>query len=291
MLGRSLVAAFVAVGFALGCGGGIKHNGYKRPDARPWKKPKVLEFDEDNEAEIDGLLSYPKKKRARWFAVDLPEFGQLSVRLNQTALVEDADWDVAYEVLDQNYVVLTAADNEEDDAGDEKKTRDLIELDGGRYFIHVYLQDRPASAEFTLRLNYKRSAPIFESEFPANVAYIGLLPQVPPIDDSPPPVIVKKCKKKNCRKPKPQPKTGGKSIKARIAGITSSPKGTRIKINRGSNDGIAVGWKGSVVTSSGARIPNGGFTVSKVSPSESFAAVRATTDAVTSAKYVKLRAP
>ena len=113
---------------------------------------------------------------------------------------------------------------------------------------------------------------------------------MPPVDDAP--AIVKTprkpCRGSRCRKPPPSV-----AIRARVSGITasSSGKGTFIKINKGENAGIKVGWRGTVISESGARIPGGGFSVSKVTQSESYGTVRATPDAVTSAKYVRLRPP
>jgi hypothetical protein len=46
-----------------------------------------------------------------------------------------------------------------------------------------------------------------------------------------------------------------------------------------------------VVSKSGKAIQSGGFRVSKVSASESFGLVKATQDAVTAAKYVRLSPP
>ena len=65
------------------CGGTDvpSHSGYKNPKATPWRKPTVLLLDDQGEAEVDDSVSYPKRLRARWFAVDLPTGGQLELQV------------------------------------------------------------------------------------------------------------------------------------------------------------------------------------------------------------------
>jgi hypothetical protein len=280
---------------AAACGPAIpEHNGYKGNNVKPWRNAKVLELDEVFEAEVDESVDYRKRKRAKWYAIDTPEYGELQVKLTAStlALGEVRNFDLAFEVLDSNFNMLTRADAEEDDAGEEKKERTLYELSGGRYFVHIYAQQRVDAADFTLRVLFKAEKKAYESNFPAKVAYVSALAAVPPVDDSPLPEPPKRCRGKNCKKRTPKvndkPST---SVQARISGITASGGGTRIKINKGSSAGVQKGWKGSVITKGGSSIAGGGFTVSSVSSNESYATVSATPDAVTSAKYVRLRPP
>jgi hypothetical protein len=195
---------------------------------------------------------------------------------------------VAFEVLDQAYTVLSKADREEDDAGADEKKRTLYELQPGRYYVHVYLHGRFDEADFTLRLAF-RSAEVAAPGV-ANVRFPGPLPEVGESDDAPAPAPRPKCVGKACKKkddaPAPAPAMVG-----RISGIKTSGSGTAIKIDRGSSDGVAVGWRGQVTTKDGKSIPGGSFEVSRVSPRESHATVKASSDAVTAAKYVRLRAP
>jgi hypothetical protein len=284
-----LVATLVA------CGGPDipVHNGYPAK-AKPWRKAAILELDEQNQAEADATVSYPKRERAKWFAVDLPASGELDVDLTVTPIgTSQKGMDLAVEVLDEGFRVLTRADDEEDDAGDDEKHRTLYELAPGRLYLHVYTQARLDEADFTLAITFRPVASVSKTDFPAKVAYVGQLPLVPSKDDAPAPAVVHhKCRGAGCGKKPPKPEAPvQKSLKARISAITTGGGGTQIKINRGESDGIAVGWKGQVVTKDGTKVPGGGFSVSKVSSSESFATVKASSDAVTAAKYVRLRPP
>lgn len=275
------------------------HNGYKSPKATPWRKPTVLLLDDQGEAEVDDSVSYPKRLRARWFAVDLPTGGQLEVQV-QTEPQGDRDVDLAFEVLNEGYEVLVRADRDEEDAGEDTKSRALKGLAPGRYYIHVYAQRRRDEADFTVGVSFKPGqAAAARSNFPASVAFVGTLPDVPAVDDAPAPApVAHKCKGPKCKKhTAPPPPTESetpqpKAVRARVAGIVSSKSGsTEIRIDRGSAQGVAVGWKGSVESRDGKAIPGGGFEVSRVTAAESFGTVRASADSVTQAKYVRLRPP
>ncbi|HEU5058979.1 MAG TPA: hypothetical protein VFU21_20740 [Kofleriaceae bacterium] len=292
----------IAVAAALAACGGTDvptHSGYKTPKATPWRKPTVLLLDDQGEAEVDDSVSYPQRSRARWFAVDLPTDGHLEIQV-QTEPHGDRDVDLAFEVLNEGYEVLVRADRDEEDAGEEQKSRKLAQLRPGRYYIHVYAQRRLDEADFTLGILFRPGAAAARaSNFPASVAFVGALPDVPAVDDAPPPgpPPKKPCKGPKCKKRPPEPPpdtpdTPPKAVRARVAGIVSATAGgTQIRIDRGSAQGVAVGWKGSVESRDGKPIAGGSFEVSRVTAAESFGTVRASANSVTEAKYVRLRPP
>jgi hypothetical protein len=295
-------AAFAVALLPAACGGADvpDHNGYKSSKSRPWQSPVVLEFDQSNEAEVDDTISYPARQRARWYAVDLPSSGELEVQVSTASFAEDHTIDLAFEILDEGYQVLAQANRDEDDAGDETKTRLIGGLKPGRYYVHIYAQRRLDEADFTLQLAFRSDLQEADSNFPASVAFIGALPDIPAVDDTPagqPPRVVKKCKGAACKKRPPATRTttanpGVKAIRARVAGIVKvTAGGTQIRIDRGSAQGVNAGWNGAVVTREGNAIPGGSFQVSRVTPAESFATVRASAEAVTGAKFVRLRPP
>jgi hypothetical protein len=229
--------------------------------------------------------------------VDLPGPGEVEVQLTLPELTDDRDTDLALEVLDEGYRVLAKADREEDDAGDDQKTRKVNAVAPVRYYVHVYAPRRLDGSDFTLQVTFRPRASAAPSNFPGSVAFVSPLPDVPLQDDAPaPPPVVKKCRGSRCKKREPRPvvedtQPPPKSVRARIAGIIESGKGVQIRINQGASQGIAVGWKGTVVSKDGKPIPGGAFEISRVSPGESFGTVRANVASVTSAKYVKLHPP
>ena len=292
----------VAVWATLAACGGTdvpSHSGYKNPKATPWRKPTVLLLDDQGEAEVDDSVSYPKRLRARWFAVDLPIDGQLEIQL-QAEPHGDREVDLAFEILNEGYEVLVRADRDEEDAGEEQKSRKLPQLRPGRYYVHVYAQRRLDETDFTLALLFQPGpAAARTSNFPASVAFVGALADVPAVDDAPPPGPPprKPCKGPKCKKRPPEPPpdtpdTQPKAVRARVAGIVSATAGgTQIRIDRGSAQGVAVGWRGTVESRDGKPIAGGSFEVSRVTAAESFGTVRAPADTVTQAKYVRLRPP
>ena len=113
--------------------------------AKPWKKAKTLKFDEKNEAKAEGELSYRDYKRAAWFAADLAEPGQLDLKLEITPPGDgtNEEFDLGFEVLDPgNRVIAQLGPQEGDDAGEIQKTKSLLDLEPGKYLVHLYLQGR-----------------------------------------------------------------------------------------------------------------------------------------------------
>lgn len=298
-MGRTVWTGLLALAFtATACGGPDvpAHNGYRSSKVRPWRSPTVLQLDDSLETEVDDAVSYPKQQRARWYAVDLPGSGEIEVQLAMAELSNDRDVDVALEIMDEGYRVIAKADREEEDAGDDQKIRKLPGLAPGRYYIHVYAPRRMDEVDYTLQVAFRPRVSNQPSDFPARVAFINALPDVPLQDDAPPPApVVKKCRGSRCKKREPKvvedTQPAPKGVRARIAGIVDSGKGVQIRINQGSNQGIEVGWKGTVISRDGKPILNGSFEISKVNAGESFGIVRASADSVTSAKYVRLRPP
>lgn len=310
---RQFLIFAAASGFLVsGCGPKIpQHDGYKNPKYKPWEKPKTLEFDEDNEAEVDGWVDYAKRRRARWYMAELPGDGELTVEMRVTTIgdgmgseEQNEEFDLAFEVLDEKFRVITTANIDDDDAGDREKDRTLYELPQGPYYIHVYAQKRLDKADFSLELKYSRGSIEAESNFPQEVGWPPLLALVPAFDDAPVTEAPKKKKKtkkrkytkKKTKKKKKEPKKEEKDDKAKVGGmsgrivnLSSAGGGTRITINRGSSKGVEKGWKGAVVNSKGQAIPDGSFTIDKVTASESQATVGASRDAVEAAKRVYIR--
>jgi hypothetical protein len=300
-LGLFLLTLLVA------CGGAQipSHNGYKGKKPRPWEKPKVLKLDK-NAAKAGVDLDYAKLKRARWFAVDLPGPGTLTAMMEVTPSSgsggtteegEELDIDVGFEILDgTSWNVLAASNLESDDAHELKKELKVKDLVEGRYLLHVYLQGRLDAADVDLKVNFERGEVAWKSDFPNQVAFVGPLAAIPPLDDAPEQVAVKKKTRvtrvtsdKPKDKDKPEDKGGGGAVMADIS--DTQPEGgggTIITIAAGTGDGLENGLSGSV---KGVR--NSSFKLSGCGASTCRAKVKAAIDDVRSAGavIVKLKAP
>lgn len=280
---RWIVPALVAVLCACGGVKVPKHSGYKSEKLRPWKKPKVLTWDEKLEAKADGELEYKDYRRARWFAIDLPAPGEVTLRLEITPPGEQTneDFDLGLEILDPGFRVVSKSDLEDEEAGELTKTKTLFDLSAGRYYIHLYLQGRLDTADYIMRLTYKRTAPAeVKSNFPAEVSFVPSLAMVPLNDDTPknyrPEKPVQTVKIiKGPKKPKEPDAPKVTAIQARIIGVSIVSGGTQITVGKGTATGASSGMKGKI-----NNLATGGFTLASCSERTCLAVVQATPDQI-----------
>ena len=252
---RWIVSSSVVLIAALAACGGPEiptHNGYKPKEAKPWKKPKTLKLDDKMEAKAQGDVSYPDMRRAKWFQIDLPTNGQLTLGLEITPpgdAVND-DFDLALEVLDPSFRVIAKSDLEEEDAHELNKKKTLVDLAPGKYLIHIYLESRTDTADFVLRASFKPTAAAeARSNFPAEVPFVPALAMVPIQDDTPrnyKPAAVTIIRKP--REPKAPPPPPAETISAHVIAIQVVAKGTLITVDRGTetkaNDSMKVTFSG-----------------------------------------------
>lgn len=245
-----LVPAVLSV--VVGACGGPKvpaHSGYKNEKAKPWGKPKALVLDEKSEAKADGDLSYRDFRRARWFSVTLPSNGELKVNLEITPPGEavNDNFDLALEVLDPGFRVISKSDLEEADANELAKAKTLVDLVPGRYLIHIYLQNRMDTAEYSLRVAFRPTAAAeVKTTFPSEVEFVPRLAKVPETDDTPksykgPTAVVRTTTTRRPQPVKTEPKPEVKAMTARITAITVAGNQTRITIGIGTAGGAADG--------------------------------------------------
>lgn len=235
------------------CGGTKipQHSGYRNDKASPWKKPKRLKLGDDNETKTEGYLSYAAQRRAKWYAVDVPGHGELDITLEITPPGDEVneDFDLAMEVFDPKFRIISKSDLEEEDAGELNKTKTLVDLDEGRYRIHLYLQSRLDTADYLLRVAFRPTKrPEQQSDFPAKVAFVPPLPMVPLEDDTPatyraPTTVVTRTRRPRRPKRKPEEPKPTAVLTARIVGINVVGKDSKIVIGRGTATGAATGMK------------------------------------------------
>ena len=249
--------SIVLVGALAACGGPQipAHNGYKPKEAKPWKKPKTLKFDDKMEAKAEGDLSYPDMRRARWFEVALPSNGQLTLGLEITPpgdAVND-DFDLGMEVFDPGSKIISKSELDDEDAHELNKKKTLVELAPGKYLIHLFLQGRTDTAEFVLHAAFKPTAAAeVKSNFPAEVLFVPVLPLVPLQDDTPrnykPVVVVNHGPKHVAPRPATPVKTEAPppTVSARIINVQIVAGGTQITVGRGTSTGAADGMHGSI---------------------------------------------
>jgi hypothetical protein len=270
----------------MACGGPQipTHNGYKPKEAKPWKKPKLLKFDDKLEVKSDGELSYADLRRARWFQIETPANGQLALTLEITPpgdTVND-DFDLGFEIFDPSQRVIGKSDLEDSDAHELIKKKTLIDLVPGKYLVHVYLQGRMDSADFVLRGAFKpTTAAEAKSNFPAEVPFLPTLPTVPIQDDTPrgykqPTAVVTTTSRGSRRTPEPKvtapPPVA--TLNGRIIGVQVVGAGTVITVGVGKGQGASEGMKGRI------KGISGGFTLASCGDRTCSATVSATLDQI-----------
>lgn len=282
------VARLVAMSSILvaACGGRDVplHNGYKSAKAKPWKKPKNLALNEKFEAKIDGELNYATYKRARWYAVQLPSAGELALNLEITPPADAEDFDLAMEVFDPGNRVIAKADLEEEDAKETTKKR-LVEITApGRYLLQIYVQGRMDTAEYELQLAFTPKPGELKTDFPASVAFIDDLPQVPLTDDTPAdrkPKVIAHTGRRVPSPPKKDPVVvaapASTSFSGMVLKVIVVGDGTEITFSRA--EGVNPGMKGRVV-----GVQNSGFAVGNCSDRSCKGVVRATPDQIGAGK-------
>jgi hypothetical protein len=281
MLRVTLVLLIVAA-----CGGAQipMGNGYKGGDkAKPWKKAKNLKWDDKLEAKAEGDLSYADARRAAWYIANLPQNGELDLRLEITPgdNVGD-DFDLAIEIMDSGYRVIAKSDQEEGDAGNLTKQKSLMDLEPGKYYIHIYLQGRLDSADYILKATFKPSAATQgKTDFPAEVAFLPPLPMVPINDDAPKnfkpatPTVVVHTSHHPHEPKKPDPVPQGETYSARIIGVSVVSGGTQITVGRGTATHARSGMPGKINGLAGVS-----FTLGNCSERACTATIQATPDQV-----------
>jgi hypothetical protein len=158
-------------------------------------------------------------------------------------------------VFDPGNRVISKSDLEDESAGELTKTKSLLDLPPGKYLIHLYLQGRLDTADYILRVAYKRaSSGDVKSDFPAQVLFLEPLAMIPVNDDTPksyrpaqPIAVTSKVIRKPREKKDPE-KPVATTMSARIIGYSVSGAGTMITVGRGTthnaNNGMKVTLKG-----------------------------------------------
>lgn len=250
----ALAIIVIAAVVASACGPSIpKHMGYKNAKVTPWRNPKVIKLDENNEGKADGELDYPSQRRAKWYAIDLPTSGDLQVVVEANPTNDNEDFDLGMEIVGPGYRVLAKGDLEDEDAHELSKTRSVGGLAAGRILLHLFLQGRLDNSDFEVKVKFAPKVTEVASSFPAQVAYLPSLALVPVIDDTPEGYGKKPPGKRPgpvVKRPNPTPKPVAEEPKtkvtAKVLRATMSDKSTSLVLSAGSDAGVEEGWRGVV---------------------------------------------
>ena len=149
------VFMFAAMFGLAACPSGVpSHSGYKRK--QPWKKAKRIKFKEGKTtAEITGSVSFPKRRRARWYKLTLDGASEVKLKFEVTPADDEDEFELPLEVLDPSFRVISKTEPDDDEYGALTKEKELFELRPGTYYLHIYTLHKLDEAEFTLTIEYK----------------------------------------------------------------------------------------------------------------------------------------
>jgi hypothetical protein len=277
------------------CGGAAPvHTGYPEGEATPWEKAGKLNLNDSLEASAEGELSFPKRVRAKWYALDLPAPGKLTARLSTEPTVKGSD--VGFEILDAGFNVNAEAIND-DDVGQPKKTREYKDARQGKSYIHIYTLGRDDVVGYTLRVHFdpkpqaRVEAPMEpatadRTTFPWTVPNLPALPQIGKGGGGGSTVVTRETPP-----PPPDPNAGFNLIKATITEFSDTGNGVRIILNKGQNASLDGGLDGDVL-SGGKPLPSGHFKLRSCKQDECDAVVpKATMDQIQANRAVIVKVP
>jgi hypothetical protein len=283
----------VGLGLAA-CGGSSvpAHSGYPLDKGKePWASAKRVSLDDNFEGKADGSVSFPRRERARWFLIKLPIEGALEAKLTLEPVTKGAD--VGFEILDAGFNIV-AKDNEEEQ-GQLKKERKVVNVARGDTYLHVFTLGRPDEADFKIRVRFVPSGqPDNPTAFPGNVPNAPELAAVPTKDDTP-----TRTKPRAETKPEPKPQTAPKptdekgTVIATISQFGEAGNGLiHITINKGTAANVDRDWEGYVIqTASGKKLPGSDFVIKKADSTESDAFVKASMDDIQRNRRVAIKPP
>lgn len=264
------------------------------------KGAKTIEL-EDGEARVRDIVTYPGGDRVDWKVVTLPEGqkGQLKIRLRMRPARPGMD--VAFNVYDEWFGRIARAK-----PGDGSKRTKGVKIDDARgtYYIQVYAPRRKDAAEYRLALRFReRKAPDAgaDADLLAQLDDPPSLPAVPEPAPEPEPEPDPGAgpggpgagPAPGVGGPEPEPEPVVSSIKARVIRVqVASGGGVIVTLNRGKNDGVARGWKGTVLQrSSESPLDGGEFKIIKVTTRASVARIKLTLDQIKANNKVLLTPP
>ena len=114
---------------------------------------------------MEGSLS-SSGTESKWFRVDLPGDGSLRVTLRVSEMapasashVKDSrrPFDIAAAVYDNDFEELARVD--EKDGRARKRSHTFSDLRGGRYYIHLFVQNNLTRASYEVELTYRPASP------------------------------------------------------------------------------------------------------------------------------------
>jgi hypothetical protein len=263
----------------------------------------------ENAGKANGIVTYPGGDRIDWKLIELPEGQEGRLELQMTYSTPRPGLRVTFDVFDRwNVPVKDAAVS-----GKGRIKSATVAKAAGKYFVRIYAPRRGDAGQYKLTAEFhpELKKDIFDASKVA-VADPPKIIEIPepvstcPVFDTNDPVCGTKCPPgapvdwKGCPKVvvAPPPGTGPavpppppppKPIVARVLKVSINDGGLDVVVGGGSEQGVATGWKVTVLRGeSGAPLSGGTGTVVRVNKTTTTIHVKLTSDQMNANSNVQL---
>lgn len=255
------------------------------------------------EARVRDIVTYPGGDRVDWKLITLPEGVQGDLRIKLRWRPPRPGMDLAFNVYDEWFERVAQV---KPSVKPERSKKVKIRRASGKYYVQVYAPRRMDAGRYTLSVRFKeRKAVVLPTveELADQISDPPVLPAVvEPKEKTPEEIAAEEAEKARLAEEQrvaDEQRTADedrlaelrKPVYARVRKTQkSSSGGVIITINAGQNKSVDKGWTGTLLTGNSNRpLPDGSFTVIRVTARESVARVQLSLDQVKANPRVELR--
>ena len=322
---NGLSLSFLALGLALcgtGCPKNVDGSAHSGKDVK-YKGAKTIKIEDNEGRSRKDIVTYPGGERVDWKTFDIgtppPDDKK---KADKDAPPPPADvtgtlkvtlrWkpprpglDLAFDVYDQYFHRIGRA--KPNDGGNKRSKKVTIKDAGsGKYYVQVYAPRRMDAGTYRVQVKFQPGGDkgaVAAAPTANDIPDPPTLPALPEAADAtaggatPPPGGLTPPGGTPpgggaTTPPPPPPPPPPASVKAQVVKyVVASSGGLIITVDKGKNQGIEPGWKGSVLNASGKPVQGGEFQVTKVRGGEAEGKVSLSVDQIAANKKVMLSPP
>ncbi len=246
---------------------------------------------EDGKGRATDIVTYPGGDRVDWKFVQLPE-GQHAVKVRLVTKPARKNLDAAFNVYDEYFEKVGQKKATRKERSKKTKTLTLRGASGKLYF-QIYAPKRGDAAAYKIEVRHlpQDSVAVSAEDVLSQIAAPPSLPAVPePAVETPPDGPPGAGTPADGTQPEESKPSG--PVIARIRRFESNGgKSTTILLDKGTKAGVATGWVGYLLNSSGKVVRSSRFKITSASSRKSKAKVPVSVDKVQQSRKVQLSPP
>ena len=303
-----------------GCPKNVDGGAHSGKDVK-YKGAKTIKIEDNEGRSRKDIVTYPGGDRVDWKMFEIgPPQPDDKKKADKDAPPPPADvtgtlkvtlrWkparpglDLAFDVYDQYFHRIGRAKPNESGSKRSKKVT-IKDAGAGKYYVQVYASRRMDAGTYRVQVKFQPGdqGPVAAAAGPGDVPDPPTLPALPEAvaDSGTPPGGTPPGGTPpggtppggSTTPPPPPPPPPPASVKAQVVKyVVASAGGLVITVDKGKNQGVEPGWKGSVLNSSGKPLQGGEFQVTKVRGGEAEGKVSLSVDQIAANKKVLLSPP